>query len=115
MKIFKITILTVFTIATTSIIGFSQTAESSATTAENVKTIAVKVKGVGCEQDIKTIAANVEKLDGVISCVSPKKGTTTTFKVKMNPALVTKEAIDAAIEGTAGCSNPNARPYKVKQ
>lgn len=115
MKIFKIVLLTIFTIATTSIVGFSQTADQQTTIAEEVKTIAVKVKGVGCEQDIKTIAANVEKLAGVISCVSPKKGATTTFTVKMNPALVTEDAINAAIEGTGGCSNPNDRPYKVKQ
>lgn len=115
MKIFKIALLTIFTIATTSIIGFSQTTDKQATTKERVKTISVKVKGVGCEQDIKTIAANVEKLEGVISCMSPKKGATTTFKVKINPALVTKDAINAAIEGTGGCEDPNTRPYKIKQ
>lgn len=115
MKIFKIAVLTIFTIACTSIIGFAQTAEKVVASADNAKTITVKVKGVGCEQDIKTIAANVAKLEGVISCVSPKKGATTTFTVKMNPALVTEKAINEAIEGTAGCSNPNDRPYKVKQ
>lgn len=115
MKIFKITILTIFTLAIASVAGFSQTAAVETLTTDNVKTIAVKVKGVGCEQDIKSIAANVKKLDGVISCIAPKKGATTTFKVKLNPALVSEEAINAAIEGTAGCENPNDRPYKVKQ
>ncbi|MEM6378821.1 MAG: hypothetical protein AAF705_11415 [Bacteroidota bacterium] len=114
MKFFKIAILSIFTIAATSTLSFSQTAANQAQTTDNIKTISVKVKGVGCEQDIKTIAANVKKLEGVISCIAPKKGTTTTFRVKMNPALVTEEAINAAIEGTAGCDNPNEKPYKIK-
>jgi copper chaperone CopZ len=115
MKIFKILVLTIVALACTSVISFAQTADAAPKAKEKIKTMTVKVKGVGCEQDIKTISGNVEKLEGVTSCLITKKGATTTFKVKMNPSLVTEEAIHTAIENTAGCSNPNDRPYKVKQ
>ncbi len=91
-------------------------AQSSTASVQNEveKTINVKVKGVGCSADIKSISANVEKLDGVSSCKSIKKGATTTFEVVLLSSLVTEESIHAAIEGTGGCKNPNDRPYKVK-
>ena len=61
------------------------------------------------------ISANVEKLNGVSSCKPGKQGTTTTFDVKFNPALITEKEIFAAVEGTGSCENPKERPYKVKQ
>jgi copper chaperone CopZ len=78
------------------------------------KTIDVKVKGITCSKDLKTIGDNVEKLAGVSSCKAIKKGATTTFEVIMNPSMVTDKAIYTAIENTGGCKNPNDRPYKVK-
>ena len=39
------------------------------------------------------ISANVEKLNGVSSCKPGKQGTTTTFDVKFNPALITEKEI----------------------
>lgn len=83
------------------------------TTAIAVKTI--KVKGVTCANDLKTIAGNVEKLKGVISCKSEKPGPTTRFSVRYNAGLITEKEINAAIEGTEGCEDPNDRPYKVKR
>ncbi len=65
--------------------------------------------------DLKMISANVEKLEGVSTCESIKKGPTTTFEVKYNPTLVTDKAIYAAIEGTGSCEDPDERPYKVKK
>lgn len=64
--------------------------------------------------DLKTIAGNVEKLNGVISCKAGKQGPTTTFDVRYNPTLTSEKQIFAAIENTGGCSDPDARPYKVK-
>lgn len=82
---------------------------------ESVETIEVKVKGVGCADDIKSIAANVEKLEGVSRCKTVKKGAVTKFEVYLLPSMVNVDAIHAAIEDTPGCQNPNDRPYKVKQ
>ena len=113
MKIFRIAFLIILGMATTSNTAFSQS-NTATTQVEADKTISVKVKGVGCSKDIKSISANVEKLDGVSSCKTLKKGATTTFEVILSPSMVTEEAIHAAIEGTGGCENPNDRPYKVK-
>lgn len=114
MKIIQILVLTFVTMTATSSIAFSQTASQSQEI-NNVKTITIKVKGVGCGQDIKSISGNVEKLEGVNSCKTLKKGAVTSFEIEMNPSITTEEAINAAIENTAGCRNPNDRPYKVKQ
>ena len=65
--------------------------------------------------DLKMISANVEKLKGVSSCKTGKQGTTTTFKIEYNPALVTEKEIFAVIENTGSCDNPDERPYTVKQ
>lgn len=93
----------------------SNTVFAQTTDAKQLKSATIKVKGVTCSGDLKTIAGNVEKLDGVASCVADKPGATTVFEVKFNPSLVTEKQIYAAIEGTEGCKDPKDRPYKVKQ
>jgi copper chaperone CopZ len=81
---------------------------------DSIKTITVKVKGVTCAGDLKTIATNVEKLSGVTQCKTGKMGATSSFDVSYNPLKVNIKDINAAIESTGGCENPNDRPYKVK-
>lgn len=79
-----------------------------------IKTISIRVKGVTCSSDLKTIAANVEKVNGVNRCQAVKEGPTSTFEVIFDSSVVTKKQIHSAIEATAGCKNPNDRPYKIK-
>ena len=118
MKLLRLSIIAFIALVATANLAFAQTASTSSTSTSQeettTKTISVKVKGVGCSTDIKTISANVQKLNGVSSCKTLKKGATTTFEVKMNPSLITEKEIHAAIENTAGCKNPNDRPYRVK-
>ena len=115
MKSFKILILSFLTIGFASNITSAQTESKSLPKLESIETIEVKVKGVGCADDIKSIAASVENLAGVSRCKTIKKGATTKFEVYMLPSMISKAAIHEAIEGTPGCKNPNDRPYKVKQ
>ena len=77
-------------------------------------TITIKVKGVTCSNDLKTLADNVKELKGVSDCKPGKMGPTSVFKITYNPALVSTKDIFKAIENTGGCSDPNERPYKVK-
>ena len=77
-------------------------------------TITIKVKGVTCSNDLKTLADNVKELKGVSDCKPGKMGPTSVFKITYNPALVSTKEIYKAIENTGGCSDPNERPYKVK-
>ena len=77
-------------------------------------TITIKVKGVTCSNDLKTLADNVKELKGVSDCKTGKMGPTSVFKITFNPALVSTKEIYKAIENTGGCSDPNERPYKVK-
>lgn len=113
MKIIKSFLIIAIALIATTNISFAQT-DASTQVMNITKSIDVKVKGVTCTTDLKLIADNVEKLDGVTSCVTLKKGATTTLQVKMNPTLVTEKQIYTAIEDTACCKNPDARPYKVK-
>jgi copper chaperone CopZ len=78
------------------------------------QTIVIKVKGLTCAGDLKTIASNVEKVTGVNSCKTGKMGATSSFEVKYNPKKANIKDIHSAIENTGGCENPNDRPYKVK-
>lgn len=77
-------------------------------------TITIKVKGVTCSNDLKTLADNVKELKGVSDCKPGKMGPTSVFKITYNPALVSTKEIYKAIENTGGCSDPNEKPYKVK-
>ena len=115
MKSLKI--LVVFFLAFTLIpnVISAQTVSKALPKLESVKTIEVKVKGVGCADDILSISTNVEKLEGVSRCKTVKKGATTKFEIYLLPSMVSEESIHAAIEDTPGCKNPNDRPYKVKQ
>ncbi len=76
--------------------------------------ISLKVKGITCSNDLKTISDNVAKIKGVTGCTPGKKGATSTFIVTYNPALVSEKDIVEVIEDTPGCKNPKDRPYKVK-
>ena len=102
---------TIFVFASTSML-FSQTTSQLE---DRTTTIEVKVKGVGCSADLKSIAENVKSTEGVSDCNTIKKGATTTFEVIYNPELVTEEDIFAAIEDTPGCKSPEDRPYTVKR
>lgn len=107
-------VLAVVLLVASANIASSQTITNNQTN-DSLKTATVKVKGINCANDLKTIANNVEKVNGVSSCKSGKQGTTTTFEVVYNPAYVTEKEIFSAIENTGGCENPNDRPYKVKK
>jgi copper chaperone CopZ len=81
---------------------------------DTLKTATIKVKGITCATDLKTISANVEKVRGVSSCKPGKQGPTTSFEVRFNPSRVTEKEIFATIENTGGCENPDERPYRIK-
>ena len=114
MKFLKSFLFAVIALTASANVAYSQTTTATQTT-DNIKTITVKVKGVGCATDMKMICTNVEKLEGVSSFKSLKQGATTTFEAKFNPDLVTEKAIYSAIENTGECTNPDARPYQVKE
>jgi copper chaperone CopZ len=93
--------------------SFAQTAENQEN-AEHLESKSMKVKGITCASDVKTIATNITKIEGVKECNPGKQGPVTTFEIIYNPALVTEKEIISAIEETGGCKNPDDRPYKVK-
>ena len=111
MKSFKLFIFTFLAMIATSAFAIAQGATQKT---DNSKIISVKVKGITCSMDLKTIAANLEKLQGVSSCKSTKGGATSVFDVAFNPLLISEKEIYKVIENTGGCENPNDRPYKVK-
>lgn len=114
MKFITSCILAVVLLTATSNHTFSQTTTSKQA-ADSLITVTVKVKGITCSMDLKMIAANVEKVNGVSSCKAGKQGTTTTFEITYHPFVVTEKEIFAAIENTGSCENPDERPYKIKQ
>lgn len=117
MKFLKTLFIVVLAMVGMANTASAQADASTATTEQvvsEIKTLDVKVKGVGCGKDLAAISKNVENLEGVSACKVVKKGATTVFQVFYNPSSVEAKAIHAAVEGTPGCSNPDARPYKVK-
>jgi copper chaperone CopZ len=78
-------------------------------------TITVKVKGLTCSNDLKTIAGNVKEIKGVAECKPGKLGPTSSYRITYNPALVTRKDLVAVIENTPGCGDGDEKPYKVKQ
>jgi copper chaperone CopZ len=77
-------------------------------------TINVKVKGVTCNNDLTTLSTNVKALKGVTECKPGKAGAVSSFSITYDPSLVSTKEIYAAFENTGGCSNPDSRPYKIK-
>lgn len=94
-----------------SIPAFSQTGTDKQT---GDTTISVKIKGITCSGDLKTLSDNVKEITGVSTVIPGKAAATSTFKISYNPALVKTNQIFAAIENTGGCADPKDRPYKVK-
>ncbi|WP_066224493.1 hypothetical protein [Formosa haliotis] len=115
MKLSHIFALAITMMLASTTATFAQSNATQAQTTANIKNITTKVKGITCANDLKTIAANVEKLEGVTTCTAGKTGPTTAFDIAYNPELVTEEDIFSAIQNTPGCENPDDRPYKVKQ
>ena len=94
---------------------YSQTIDTIKQSVVTLESSTIAVKGITCKKDLGMIADNVGKLKGVHVFEVIKKGATSKFKVEFDPAMVTREEIHAAIEGTGSCEDPNLRPYKVKQ
>lgn len=114
MKFIKKIVLTFFImLAFTSVASAKSNIYEQPT--DSIKTVNIKVKGITCSMDLKSISDNVEKVVGVKSCKVGKKGTTASFIVKYNPSIASESAIHTAIESTSGCENPDDRPYKVKK
>lgn len=84
-------------------------------TSDSLLTTQMKVRGITCATDLKMIAANVQKLPGIVSFTPGKQGTTTIFDLQYNRYLVSEKEIQAAIENTGSCELPDERPYKVKK
>lgn len=81
----------------------------------NDTTVTVKVSGITCAGDLKMIADNVEKMNGVSSCKQVgKMSTSTSFEIKYDATKIAYAVLVKAIEGTASCDHPDQRPYKVK-
>jgi copper chaperone CopZ len=77
-------------------------------------TITLKVKGLTCSNDLRTIATHVKEMKGVADCKPGKLGPTSSYKITYNPALVNKNDLIATIENTPGCGDGAEKPYKVK-
>ena len=115
-RFFKImSVLTL--ILTISLSAMGQTSnEQSKDNALQTQTMKLKVSGITCGGDLKDIAGAVSKIEGVTSCKAlGKASATSVFEVTFNPAVVTEKDIRSKVEDVPGCSNPNDRPYKVKQ
>jgi copper chaperone CopZ len=91
-----------------------QAAKAQTATQATDTTITVKVKGLTCSNDLKTIASNVKEVKGVKECKAGKLGPTSSYKITYNLALVNYKDIVAAIENTPGCGDAEEKPYKVK-
>ncbi len=113
MKLLFQPLIVTLTISFCSNTCMAQMAETSK--ADTLKAATIKVKGITCATDVKTIAGNIEKLPGVQRCKADKPGAMTSFELLYNPAKVSEKEIIAAVENTGGCENPSDRPYKVKQ
>jgi copper chaperone CopZ len=92
------------------------TTKTIAQTATQTKdtTITIKVKGLTCSNDLKTIATNVKEVKGVKACKPGKLGPTSTYKITFNPAIVKRNDLVVVIENTPGCGDGADKPYKVK-
>lgn len=83
---------------------------------QHLQTIKIKVGGITCSGDSKDIQEEVMKLDGITACKPKgKPAATSVFEVTFDPAKVSEKEIRNQVENTPGCTNPNDRPYKVKQ
>ena len=113
MNYIKSFFIILIVIISSSVASHAQTAAENNTKEAPVTSI-IKVKGVTCSADVKTLAKTVEALTGVVKCKPLKKGAVSTFEVTFHACDITKEEIHKAFEDTPGCKNPNDRPYKVK-
>lgn len=93
----------------------TNTTETTQQVEQGKESVTLKVSGVTCNHDLKTLQDKVGALNGVSSCETVgRRGVKTSFKIEYNPAVVTEKDIRAAFESTPGCTDPNELPYKVK-
>ncbi|MEM1215249.1 MAG: heavy-metal-associated domain-containing protein [Bacteroidota bacterium] len=117
MKLLLITMLmsVLCCLAPSRLSAQNTTAATEAPTAVSmVQTTTVRVKGVSCSTDIKTIKNKVSEVKGIISCETIKRGAITHFEVKYYPSIVSLDTIHQAVEQTPGCKGPDDLPYRVK-
>lgn len=94
------------------LMGWNATAQQP----DSVTTVAVKVKGVTCANDLNIISNKLADLEGVVSSqLVGKAKPTSTMEVTYNPNVVVIDSIYARIEDSPSCDHPDQRPYKVKR
>ncbi len=88
---------------------------SGTANAQSDSTIVVKVKGLGCPNDVSIVESNVKALAGVAECKTLKLGATTSIEVRFDPSAVSSVQIFDAIEHSGTCTDKDARQFKVKK
>ncbi len=109
-------LIVVSTISLTATYAQTSNGSNTETTQQQEKaTIKLKVSGVTCGHDLKTLSERVKAKDGVYNCETVgKRGVKTSFSIEYNPAVITEKEIRDTFESTPGCTDPNELPYKVK-
>lgn len=104
------------TISVTATFAQTSNVNNTETTQQQEKeTVVLKVSGVTCGHDLKTLSERLKAVDGVYNCETVgKRGVKTSFSVEYNPGVITEKDIRSAFESTPGCTDPNELPYKVK-
>lgn len=93
-------------------LGFNANAQ---TTPDALKTTEIKVKGINCGNDSPTIKKKLLNQEGIDDVsYSSFDGGPVTFKISYHSSVTSEDKIVGMIEGTPGCDDPSAFPYKSK-
>lgn len=75
----------------------------------------LKVSGLNCGNDLKTLVNKVADLKGVNLCEPVGKlGAKTKIKVQFDEKTISLDDIKKALESTPSCTSESVFPYKVK-
>ena len=95
---------------------FLTTKASAQTGTDSVKTATLKVVNLHCNNDMPTIKKQLLNQDGIEEVAFTEiEGDASVFTITYHSSATSREQIEKAIEGTPGCDDKSARPYKVRK
>lgn len=92
------------------------TAGTQAQTRDSIRTLHIIVGNLHCNNDMPTIKKQLLNREGIDEVSFTEiKGDRSEFRISYHSSVTRPEEIEAAIESTPGCDDPDSRPYKVKR
>lgn len=92
------------------------TSDTHAQSADTLKVVTIEVGNLHCDGDMPTIKKQLLNADGIDEVTfTDRKKQASAFTITYHTAATDPQRLKAVVENTAGCDEPDEKPYRVQR